>query len=51
MILFAALGLAGSYFFAWQNALPLGALLGLILAPLVPAKNACSLPRRDDEPA
>ncbi len=51
MILFAALGLAAGYLFAWQNALPLGALLGLIVAPLVPAKGACSLPRRDDEPA
>jgi hypothetical protein len=50
VILFAALGFAGSYFFAWQSALPIMVLAGLILAPLVPAKSGCSIPQRD-EPA
>lgn len=50
MILFAALGFAGSYLFAWRNALPVMILAGLILAPLVPARSACSNHERD-EPA
>ncbi|MHC4133488.1 MAG: hypothetical protein ACYTDU_17240 [Planctomycetota bacterium] len=48
MILFAALGFAGSYFFAWRNALPIMVLAGLILAQLVPAKGSCSVPQRDE---
>jgi len=50
VILFAALGFAGSYFFAWRNALPIMVLAGLILAQLVPAKSGCAVPRHD-EPA
>jgi hypothetical protein len=50
VILFAALGFAGSYLLAWKSALPIMVLLGLILAPLVPAKSACSIHERD-EPA
>jgi hypothetical protein len=48
VILFAALGLAGRYLLAWPSALPIMVLLGLILAPLVPARSACSAPRRDE---
>ena len=43
MILFAALGLAAYHFLAWKPALPAMVLLGLILAPLVPAKGSCSI--------
>ncbi len=43
MILFAALGFAGSHFFAWRNALPIMVLAGLILAQFVPAKGGCSV--------
>ena len=43
MILFAALGFAGSHFLAWNNALPIMVLAGLILAQFVPAKGSCSV--------
>jgi hypothetical protein len=48
VILFVALGLLGSYLLAWKNALPIMVLAGLIVAPLVPAKGACSIPEREE---
>ena len=50
MILFVALGFAGSYLLAWRNALPIMILAGLIVAQFVPAKGGCSV-SRPDEPA
>ena len=43
MVLFTALGFAGSYFLGWRNAVPVMILAGLILAQLVPAKGSCSV--------
>ncbi len=51
MILFVALGFAGSYLFAWRNALPIMILAGLIVAQFVPAKGGCSVPRHDEPPS
>ncbi|MHC4548802.1 MAG: hypothetical protein ACYTEZ_08480 [Planctomycetota bacterium] len=47
MILFAAAGLAGDYLLGWRMALPVMILLGLIVAPLVPARSSCSVPPRE----
>ena len=40
MILFAAVGFALYRFAGWKNALPIAVLLGLIVAPFVPVKDA-----------
>ena len=44
MILFTLVGFAISKFFGVKSAVPMAMFLGLILAPLVPAKTACSIP-------
>jgi len=44
VILFTLVGLAVSKFFGIKPAVPVAMVLGLLLAPLVPAKTACSIP-------
>ncbi|MEE8107088.1 MAG: hypothetical protein V3T86_16255 [Planctomycetota bacterium] len=43
MILFTLAGYAGSKFFGIETALPVAMVLGLLVAPLIPAKTACSI--------
>jgi len=43
VILFAAAGWAGTHFLGWKLAFPIGVIAGLIIAPMVPAKTACSI--------
>jgi len=44
VILFTLAGFAVSKFFGAKSAVPIAMFLGLILAPLVPVKTACSIP-------
>ena len=44
MILFALAGYAAYKFFDIEMAVPVAVLIGLLVAPLVPAKTACSIP-------
>ena len=44
MVLFALAGFAGSKFLGIELALPVAVFLGLFIAPLIPAKTACSVP-------
>ena len=50
MILFTLAGFAVSHFFAVESALAVGLIVGLVVAPLVPAKGACEIPRRGPDP-
>ncbi len=43
MILFVLAGYAGSRFLGIDAALPVAVVLGLLVAPLIPAKTACSI--------
>jgi len=44
VILFALAGYAAYKFLDIEMALPVAVLIGLLVAPLVPAKTACSIP-------
>ena len=48
MILFALAGYAGTRFLGIPSAFPLAVLLGLLIAPMVPMKAACSIRTADD---
>ena len=50
MVLFTLAGFAVSRIFAVESALALGLIVGLVVAPLVPAKGACGIPPRKSEP-
>ena len=47
MVLFAAAGYAGHAFLGVKILFPILVVAGLLVAPLVPAKTACSTPERE----
>ncbi len=47
MILFTLAGYAGSKFLGIESALPVAVVLGLLVAPLIPAKTTCSIPAHE----
>ena len=46
MSLFAGAGFAASHFFKLDWALPVGLITGFIVAPMIPARGACSIKSR-----
>ena len=51
MILFVAIGFALYRFAGWENAFPVAVLAGLLLALLVPVKDAACSIKRPPAPA
>jgi hypothetical protein len=43
VILFTAVGLGAAHLFSYESATPIGIVAGLLIAPLIPAKTACSI--------